>query len=151
MTGAVTTGTILDSLGASEVSAGRDRLELAPQTAGFYVQGRSRLQGVRRGGERHRFVTVEFSPNFIARHLTVGEPGLHPGLRNIFKKNPAASVSEPSRLTSDLRELVRVLQHPPANCAARRLWSHGKALEVASSLFFPPAAAGDLRPVRDAA
>src|SRR5688572_732888 len=72
----------LNLAGRGEVRAGSRQLELSPLTAGFYLQGQSRLKGRRLGGERHQFITVEFSGNFIARHLVPKEPGLHPSLRS---------------------------------------------------------------------
>jgi AraC-like DNA-binding protein len=134
----------LNLAGRGEVRAGGRQLELASQTAGFYLQGQSRLKGTRRGGERHQFITVEFSGSFLARHLVPKEPGLHSSLRSLFQEKQTTAVSESSRLTTEQHEFVRALQHPPASLAARRLWSHGKALEVASSLFYAPAPAGEL-------
>lgn len=129
----------LNLAGSGEVRAGNRQLEFLPLTAGFYLQGQSRLKGTRRGGERHQFITVEFSGDFIARHIVPKEPGLHPCLRSSFQERKTAAVSEASRLTSEQHELIRALQHPPASVAARRMWSHAKALEVASSLFYAPA------------
>ena len=128
----------LNVAGRGVVSAGGRQLELAPLTAGFYGQTQPRLRGVRHGGERHQFITVEFSREFVARHLLPDGPGIHPCLRSLFKPRHRASVSEASRLTSEQQEMVRTLQNPLANPAARRIWSHAKALEVAASLFYPP-------------
>ena len=134
----------LNLAGCGEVRAGSRELEFAPLTKGFYLQGESRLKGVRRGGERHQFITVEFSRDFVARQIVPKEPGLHPCLQRLFKGRQSAAVSEVSRLTSEQHELIHALQHPPANPAARRMWSHAKALEVASSLFYAPVASGEL-------
>jgi AraC-like DNA-binding protein len=134
----------LNLAGRGEVRAGNRQLELSKRTAGFYVQGQSGLRGIRRGGERHQFITVEFSGDFITRHVVPKESGLHPRLQSLFKEGPAAAVSEASRLTSEQQELMRALQHPPGSVAARRLWSHAKALEVASSVFYAPAPSDEL-------
>lgn len=134
----------LNLAGRGAVRAGRRQLELSPLTAGFYCQGESRLKGVRRGGERHQFITVEFSRDFVARHIAPKDPALHPCLRSLFKERQSAAVSEASRLTSEHQELIRALQHPPANPSARRMWSHAKALEVAASLFYAPAVTEEL-------
>ena len=128
----------LNVAGRGEVRAGKRQLELSALTAGFYFQGKSRLKGVRRGGERHRFVTIEFSKGFVARHIVPGEAGLNPPLQGLFEERAAAAVSQASRLTSEQQEFIVALQNPPACAAARRLWSHAKALEVASSLFYRP-------------
>ena len=134
----------LNLAGCGEVRAGSRQLAFSPLTVGFYLQGESRLKGVRRGGERHQFITIEYSRDFVARHLLPKEPGLHPCLRKLFKERPSAAVSEASRLTTEHQELIRAFQHPPANSSTWRMWSHAKALEVAASLFYAPAANAEL-------
>ncbi len=134
----------LNLTGRGEVRAGPRQLELAASTAGFYLQGHTRLKGLRRGGERHQFITVEFSGDFIARHLVPKEPGLHPSLRTLFQEKRSAAVSESLRLTTEHHDFIRAVQHPPSSGAALRLWSHAKALEVASSLFYAPVPDGEL-------
>jgi AraC-like DNA-binding protein len=133
----------LNLSGRGEVRAAGRCLELHPCSAGFYLQGQSRLSGVRRGGERHQFITVEFSGEFIARHVAPKEAGLHPCLKSMFRQVPEAAVSEASPLTSEQRELIHDLQSAPPGDAGRRMWSLGKALELASALFYPPAADGE--------
>ena len=118
------------------MSVGKQRLEFGALTTGFYLQGQSRLKGVRRGGERHQFITVEFSREFVVRHVIPEEPGLHPCLRRVFKPRQGSAVSEVSHLTGEQREMISALQNPSSSVSARRLWAHGKALEVASSLFY---------------
>src|SRR5277367_6096236 len=54
----------LNVAGRGQVRAGRRSLELGASTAGFYAQNESRLTAVRCGGERHQFVTIEFSLPF---------------------------------------------------------------------------------------
>jgi AraC-like DNA-binding protein len=128
----------LNVMGRGKVRAGIRHLDLAPLTAGFYLQGRSQLKGTRKGGERHQFVTIEFSPGFLARHVAPEENGMHRGLQGWLRGKPTAAVSEASRLTSEHREWIRVLQDPPVQVApARRIWAQAKALEMASSVFFP--------------
>lgn len=134
----------LNVAGRAEVRAGEQYLELAPLTVGFYGQTRPRLKGIRQSGERHQFITVEFSREFVTRHLLPDAPGIHPGLRSILKPRLCALVSEKSRLTSEQQELVRSLHNPPANPAARHVWSQAKALEVAATVFYPPPVQGEL-------
>lgn len=126
--------------GSGEITKGTQRLELGPNTAGFYLNGASRLKGRRRGGERHRFFTVEFSSEFLARHVRPRESGLHPCLHRLLKDRRTSGVSEASRLTSEQHELIRALQHPPASLPSRRLWSYAKSIEIATSLFYAPPA-----------
>lgn len=132
----------LSGLGAIE--AGGEKLELAPLTAGFYLQSEPRLAGVRTGGQQHQFITVELSFAFLARHLAPGEQGLNSRLKNVQKSKPAARVSEPYRMTAEHQQMVMSLRRPPVYADAQRLWYHAKALEVAAAFFYQPSGDEDL-------
>ncbi len=134
----------LNLSGHGEVRAGSRQLELAPRTAGFYLHGKTRLRGARRGGERHQFITIEFDSDFLARHIVPKEHGLHPCLRGLYRERQTSAISEVSRLTAGQQEWIRALHDPPTCVAARRMWSYAKALEVAASLFFAPVPADEL-------
>jgi AraC family transcriptional regulator len=130
----------LNLAGHGEVQASRRTLELTASTAGFYIQNDSRLTALRRGRDRHQFVTIELALPFLEQHVPTGERGLHPRLKNIFGNNAraAAAVSEPTRLTSEQQQLVMSLRRPPVFAAAQRMWYQAKALEVAASLLYQP-------------
>jgi len=134
----------LNLAGHGRVEAGDRRLDLAPLTMGFYWQNDQSLRAVRAGGEAHQFVTVELSFPFLLRHLPLGEKGLHARLEGLAHGHLAAQVSEPIRLTSEHQQMIASLRRPPVYAAARRLWYHAKALEVAAALFYQPAADEDL-------
>ena len=133
----------LNVAGCGEVRAGRRRLVLQPGKAGFYGQTGTGLRGTRFRGGRHQFLTLEFSRAFMTRHLLADAAIIHPCLRSLLRARQGACVSEASRLTAEHQELVRALQHPPANAAARRIWSQAKALEVAATLFYPSPVEGE--------
>jgi len=131
----------LNLSGRAEVQAGHRALSLTDATTGFYAQGESRLSACRRGGERHQFITIEFSLAFLGRHVSSGERGLHPRLSGMFTdrlRRPPATVSEPVRLTSDQQQLVSSLRRPPVHAAAQGLWYQSKALELAATLLYRP-------------
>ncbi len=130
----------LNVAGHGEVRAGRRSLELAGSTAGYYAQNGSRLTGMRRGGERHQFITVELSWPFLERHVLPGERGLSPRLNRVFAKTvrDRAAVSEPARLTNEQQQMVMSLRTPPVHAAAQRLWYQAKALEAAAMLLYQP-------------
>jgi AraC-like DNA-binding protein len=130
--------------GHGTVEARDGRLEFAPLSAGFYVQTEGALKGVRAGGERHRFITIELSLEFLQRHFSPEEKDLHPRLRGMFGAAPLAGVSESIRLASDHQQMVMSLRQPPVYASAQRLWYHAKALEVAAALFYHPPANEDL-------
>ena len=130
--------------GQGTVSDGRQVLELAPLTAAFYFQGDPGLVGRRFGPERHQFITVELSPEFLRRHLSSDDAELQKPLQRILDGKSGAYVSKPIRLTSEHQLLVGSLRHPPVYAGAQRLWYRAKALEVASVLFYRPAEGNEL-------
>jgi AraC-like DNA-binding protein len=130
----------LNVAGHGEVQTGRRSLELAASTAGFYAQNDSRLTAIRRGGERHQFITIELSLPFLERHELSGERGVNSRLSKMFTDTArdTATVSEPVRLTSEHQQMVMNLRRPPVCAAAQRLWYQAKALEVAAALLYQP-------------
>ncbi len=133
----------LNLAGRGEVRAGDRQLELAPLTAGFYFQNTPQLQGRRSGGERHQFLTVELSFDFLAQHIRPTETGLHPTLKNLLNGDSSSAVSNSVRLSSEHRQLALHLSRPPVSAASRRLWYHAKALEVAAAIFYQPEGKGE--------
>ena len=130
----------LNLAGRGEVQAGDRQLALTPLTAGFYCQNKSQLKGLRTGGERHRFLTVELSIDFLAQHIDPRESGLHPAVKKFLTGNTGPEISEPIRLSHEHQQLAVALSRPPVRVAAQRMWYHAKALEVASALLYQPAA-----------
>lgn len=130
--------------GYGSVSHGPRVLELAPQTAGFYFQSEPVLAGHRSGRERHQFITVELSYDFLRRNLTRGDSELQEPLQRILEGESGAYVSAPIRLTSEHQLLVGSLRRPPVYTGAQRLWYQAKALEVASVLFYRPTGGNEL-------
>lgn len=129
----------LNLAGHGEVRTGNHALALTASTAGFYFQGSPRLTGMRRGGEKHQFITIELSLPFLKNHLAA-ESGLHSRLGRVFAENArrTAVVSEAVRLTAEQQQLVMNLRRPPVYAAAQRLWYQAKALEVAAALLYQP-------------
>jgi len=126
----------LNLAGCGEVRAGSRQLELSPETAGFYFQDKPLLWGRRIGRERHRFLTVEFSVNFLIRHIEPKEGGLHPSLKKFISGRAGAEVSTPIRLSHQHQQLVASLSQPPVATSAQRMWYHGKALEIAATFLY---------------
>src|SRR5262249_45439607 len=97
--------------GHGEGHAGNERLEFVPFTAGFYLQTTPRLKALRKGGERHRFMTIELARDFLGRHVTAGEQSLHPRVNDFLSSQSAASaVSELVRLSSEHQALASSLR-----------------------------------------
>lgn len=126
----------LNLAGHGEVSAGNRQLAFDASTAGFYCQSKPQLKGRRNGGERHQFLTVELSVDFIAQHIGAKDDGLHFAVKNFVNGKTDREVSDPIRLSNEHRQLAFSLSRPPVAAAAQGLWFHAKALEIASSLLY---------------
>jgi AraC-like DNA-binding protein len=131
----------LNASGSGEVRAGSHSLQFKGVTAGFYAQRRSALEAVRRGGQRHRFITIELSLPFLESQISFQKDGLHPSLCRLLDGGSRlnATVSESFRLNSAQQELVASLQSPPVGPAGHRMWYQAKALEIAATVLCQPA------------
>jgi len=126
--------------GGATLKDGRQSAELGARTFVFYYQGKPSLVAARRAGERHRFITVEFSTTFLEQHFREQSANLHPVVRAVVKaetRGPMVSATE--RLSTSLQQLVESLHHCPVFVPAQEMWFRCKALELASHLFFRPA------------
>lgn len=130
----------LNLAGNGWLRASGEAARLGPNSAGFYRRGRNPLRATRAQGQRHQFITAEFSASFIRAHFSGHRPGLHPLLDSFARSEPAESGVAPTRpLAEEERSLVQVLRHPPVSPAAEPLWYQGKALELAARFFFDAA------------
>lgn len=120
-------------------------MDFEPLTAGFYTSGKNELRAWRKPGERHRFITVEFSPRFLHEHLLQCDGALHPLIEKLVLsgKSPAG-FGEIHRLTAEQEQLISQLLHPPSFQGARRLWYQGKVLQLMADLFFERQGADEL-------
>ncbi|MCI0540306.1 MAG: AraC family transcriptional regulator, partial [Verrucomicrobiales bacterium] len=126
--------------GPAMLSGGQQSAELSAMTFAFYYQGEPRLAAKRRAGERHRFITVEFSPTFLEEHFRKQADCLHPLVRAVVKHEARASqLTLPDRLGTSLQQLVESLRHCPVFSPAQEMWFRCKALELAAHLFYRPA------------
>ena len=121
-------GTILSSTGETEVQ---------PLSAAFYHTGANSLRASRPAHERHRFVTLEFSPTFLRIHLADRDGALHPVVEAALNSHGGHSgVSEAHQLKTAHQQLIAQLLHSPVAQGARKLWFQAKILELMSEFFF---------------
>lgn len=123
--------------GAGWVAAGSKRMEFQPETAGFFGCNGATLAAGRDAGQRHRFLSVEFSVEFLKFHLSREAGELHPLVRECVESQQGAQgISGISPINHRQRDLLRSLLHPPVLKAAQRLWYESKALEFAAEFLF---------------
>ena len=127
----------LNLAGNGRVSFNGQSAAFTPLTAGFYRRGDAPVPATRRAQERHQFLTLELSYDFLRRHLGDFAPTLHPLVREVAAGGGETSAVAPTtRLTSRQQQLLTSLREPPVLAAAQALWYQAKALEVVADLFF---------------
>ncbi|MEI9863248.1 MAG: AraC family transcriptional regulator [Limisphaerales bacterium] len=123
--------------GEGRVGSARQAALFAPLTAGFYRRGEQVLPATRSADQRHQFLTVEMSFDFLRRHLGEFVTSLHPLVREVVAGQSEKSiVAPPSRLTSRQQQLLTSLREAPVLALAQTVWYQAKALEVAAEFFF---------------
>ena len=126
--------------GTGELADGGQRVSLPPRMMVFYHQGSPPLSATRKGGERHRFVTAEFSPCFLELHLKRDLHDLHPLVRRVLEGgNPASEIASVEPIESVMLHLIESLRRCPVFKPAQELWFCSKAMEVMALLFLRPA------------
>jgi AraC-like DNA-binding protein len=123
--------------GNGQVAFNKSESAFTPLTAGFYRRGEQILRATRNANERHQFLTVEMSFDFLRRHLGEFVTSLHPLVREIVSgQSEKSAVAPPSRLTSRQQQLLASLREAPVLALAQSVWYQAKALEVAAEFFF---------------
>jgi AraC-like DNA-binding protein len=127
----------LNLAGNGTVAFNGQSAEFAPLTIGFYRRGEQLLRASRQAEQRHQFLTVEMSFEFLRRHLGDFASSLHPLVREIVaEQSEKSAVTAPTRLTSRQQQLLASLRDAPVLASAQKLWYQTKALELSAELFF---------------
>lgn len=125
--------------GSGFVAGHGSRADFTANTAGFYFRRQEPLTAKRSAGERHQFLTVEFSCPFLARHLTEAKGMLHPVVRAALEGGPCEQVTGATvRLTTPQLQLISTLRQPPVYAAAQPVWYQCKVLELAVTFLVKP-------------
>lgn len=115
------------------------RAEFAPNTAGFYYRQAEPLTARRAGGERHQFLTIEFSAPFLTQHLSPTKGMLHPVVRAAMDGHDSAAVTGGTvRLGAPQLQMIATVRQPPVYPAAQSVWYQCKALELAVTFLVQP-------------
>jgi len=123
--------------GSGKMALNKNEIRFAPLTVGFYRRGEQFLRATREANQRHQFLTVEMSFEFLRKHLNEFVTSLHPLVREIVGGQSEKSVVAPvTRLTSRQQQLLASLREAPVLALAQSVWYRAKALEVAAELFF---------------
>lgn len=127
----------LNISGHARLTCAEDSVLLGPMTVGLYAVLGEKLAAWRLPGEQHQFLTVEYSPAFLERHLTGHETALQPVIRrSLRQESDAARVAPVARLPAHWRKSIERLRLPPVAGPAAALWYQSKALELMAEFFF---------------
>ena len=117
----------------------RARADYVSGSAGYYALTDEPLQASREAGDRHRFVTLEFSREHLQKQLADCEADLDPQLRAaVFPEKERSIVSLTRPMSSEQFGVVGTLLQPPVSKMAQSLWYQSKALELMAHFLFAP-------------
>ena len=117
----------------------RTQSDYVAGSSGYYAVSDEPLPATRCAGDRHQFVTLEFSRDHLQKQLAGCEDDLEPQVRRaVFPDKELSFVSTPQPMGADQRNVVASLLQPPVPKAARALWYQSKALELMAHLLFAP-------------
>jgi AraC family transcriptional regulator len=127
----------LNLAGQASVASAEARVDFEPLTAGFYLTGTNAPRASRVAGQRHRFVTFEFSAPYLRGELAACDGALHPLVERFVRGQALpAGVGEPHRLTAAQEQRVAQLLNPPVSQGSRPLWYRAQVLETMAEFFF---------------
>ena len=127
----------LNLAGHGSVHGAEGTVDFEPLTAGFYLPGNNELRAWRKPGDRHRFITVEFSTDFLRARLASCDGALHPLVEGFARGGPArVRFDEIHRLSAAQEQRIAHFLHPPVLQGARRLWYQGQVLQIMAEFFF---------------
>lgn len=127
----------LNISGRARLTCGQNSALLGPMTAGLYHAAEGELAAWRLPGERHQFLTLEYSRACLERHVQGHELALHPALRAVVHRQKGVPhIAGVFRLTVGMRKSIEAFRNPPVARPAQGLWYQGKALEVMAEFFF---------------
>ncbi|MDE3067529.1 MAG: helix-turn-helix transcriptional regulator [Verrucomicrobiota bacterium] len=123
--------------GSGRVAFNQHEAVFTPLTVGFYRRGDQPLRATRGANQRHQFLTVEMSFDFLQGHLGDFVTSLHPLVREVVAgPSEKSAVAPATRLASRQQQLLASLREAPVLALAQSVWYQAKALEVAAELFF---------------
>lgn len=79
----------LNLAGHGSIHWAQGTVDFEPLTAGFYLPGDDKLRAWRKPGDRHRFITIEFSPRFLRAQLAMCDGALHPLVEAVVRDEPS--------------------------------------------------------------
>jgi AraC-like DNA-binding protein len=129
----------LNYSGHAQIGSPRTGRTLDPSQVAVYTTAETPLPASLSGGKTHRFLTLEFSPEYLAQTFSDVMTGLKPEIRDWISSDARkSSLIDLQDLPSHLLLLREHFLNPPVPESARSLWFEGKIIELLASLLFQP-------------
>lgn len=125
--------------GNGSLDADGSRLSFEPKTAFICAPGNYGLRVCRKPGERHRFLTINFSARFLREQLTMCEEMLRPLVREFVRSGTVAGgFGELIQLTAEQEQSISQLLRPQCAQGACQVRCRGIVLQLAADFMFKP-------------
>lgn len=127
----------LNLTGNAKISRQGKELELREKSVAFYSWRGDGLKATRLKEEKHSFLTVEISKEYLKNCLPEKSPGLCAMARSFLSSRYSSQFSPETRpLNYFFQSFVEDLRTPPVPELAKPIWYQSKILELAAKLFF---------------
>src|ERR1700722_6946723 len=114
--------------GEGKINAGRMEAAFAPMTVGFYCRAQQPLSATREANQRHQFLSIEMSFDFLQQQLGEFVTSLHPLVRDVVSNRLEKSAVAPvARMNSRHQQLLGSLRQAPVLAVAQTAWYRAKA------------------------
>jgi len=129
----------LNLAGHGFLQSAKSRVSFEPRTAFFYASGDRELSVFRKPGERHRFLTINFSSHFLRDQLMMCEAALHTLVKEFVpSRGPAIGRGKPAQLTAEHEQLISLLLRPQCDEGACQLRCKGILLQLMADFLVKP-------------
>lgn len=129
----------LNLAGHGFLQSAENRVSFEPGTAFIHVPGNRELRAYRKPGERHRFLTINFSSCFLRDQLMVCEAALQTLVREFVPSGRSAiNLGKPVQLTAEHEQLIALLLRPQCDEGACQLRCKGIVLQLMADFLVKP-------------
>jgi len=109
-----------------------------PQTVATYSAEPARLRADRHAGQRHRFLTLEFSRDWLARAVAGHESALNRETRGFLDGSTRIRRAREIPLNQRVKRGAEEMLQPPVRGPGAGFWYHAKILEIMAHTLTEP-------------
>jgi len=126
--------------GHGSLQDSRGEWQLKPRMVAFYFPGVNGLRATRPAGEKHAFLTIEITRDYL-KELLGGREG--DGLRGwigdfVHAREPRNGAVQLEPMPAPLYRAMEEWEQPPVLRAAQDCWFRARVLDLAALFFFAP-------------